>query len=510
MSLEDSEANFKFNKKVDNYEIGRSYARSQAIIGALISNKMDASVLKENQTYFGNFKPSKGAEKTKKPRDQYWIHSLPAYIIESSVKQDCARVILQLMRYAWILVNPDTLWHNMVPNFVSYGTVVRENCSKEVVVEPAKGKRPAVTTSKVPQKLRSNALLLKSELDLINRIAEPLFAPTPWEGLSQEEWVKAIWANSLLSIKKDLSIQYGLRATFLSRVASVTTKRLRLLRSLIPEKKTIRKADVQASDLVTLLGSRVDPVQDLAQEILSLDPTGDMFLKEHFLGDYQNWTKVGGGTTLLDSVKEKLCLDVDESHIYADMLADQEDKKASLEAILASYKEKSDARNAYFTSLQEKYGANQISKWKANVLDYDFAAAMESQKKVRNKGKKASHITVPHEPKKTQGERKKADRLLMKDVNPTIAQSCAEQQAASESPLNVMHDIVMESNEGKSGNLVAGYFRFIEDYLRKGKALPEQFERFSGYLTKSEDDRKLLWKDWRRWSIDAGFPESRE
>jgi hypothetical protein len=508
MSLSDSEANFRFTKKIDNYEKGRTFARSQAILGALLSNGMDSSLLKENHTYFGNFKPKAGADdKDKKPKEDYWIHTLPSFILEKDLAQECAKVILTIMRQSWALLNPSTLWNNMVPHVVPYGTIVRENCAKEVVVEPAKGKKKAVTAKKVPQKVRSNALLLSAELSIINRYAEPLFKPTPFENLSQDEWVQSVWANGLPSIKKDLSTQYGLRATFLSRLASLTTKRLRLLRATSETHKTKRKADVTVSDLSSLLLGRVNPVQDFAQEILSLDPTGELFLKEYFLGEQLDWSKVGGGSNLLDQVKEKIALDIDSIGVYSELLSEQQEKRQQIALFLASYKLKEDARNAFFLDLQNKYGANLVNKWHANVLTYDFPEAMAAKGKISNKGKKdPRHPQVPHEPKKSQGEAKKAKPKKQKFTF-TCNSDGVTVQGASDELSNLISEL-WELYPTFSENPRQKIFFGLERLLKDGKALPKEFSEFNGYLSREGNDRNTLWKDISVCMANMSIPTS--
>jgi hypothetical protein len=499
MSLSDSEANFRFTKKIDNYERGRSYARSQSIIGALISNNMDTTVLKENHEYFGNFRPKSGAdEKDKKPNVDYWIHTLPSYILEKGLAQECAKLIVTLMRHSWTLINPDTLWQNMVPNFIPYGTVVREHCSKEVVVEPAKGRKPAVTKARVPQKVRSNALLLAAEIGMINRYSEPLFRPTPFESLSQDEWVQTVFANGLSKIKRDLSNQYNLRAAFLSRLASLTTKRLRLLRATSEANKTKRKADVSATDLTSLLLGRVNPVQDFAQEILSLDPNGDLFLKEYFVGDNYDWNKIGGGSNLIDYIKQKITLDIDTIGTYSELLSAQEEKKRQISTFLESFKAKEDARNAYFLSLQNKYGANLVNKWSANVLTYDFPSSMKDKGKIKNKGKKATTIVVPHEPTKSQNQSKRQKQSSKGKRSLPLFKMDPEKGYIFENSNEEFDTFIKEvSNDQKSiwiSKPSTAIFLYLEKFF-KGLVdkIPKEYPFNRDYLSIEGNTRDTLW-----------------
>jgi hypothetical protein len=457
----------------------------------LLSNNMDASILKENHYYFGNFRPKSGDEKEKKPKEDYFVHTFPTFIIEKGYTQECVKILITLMRQGWALINPSTLWNNMVPQFVPYGTIVRENCSKEVVVEPAKGKRKAVTAKKVPQKVRSNALLLPAELSIINRYVEPLFKPTPYENLSQDQWVQSVWANGLSSIKRDLSAQYNLRATFLSRLASLTTKRLRALRATSDANKTKRKADVTVSDLSSLLLGRVNPVQEFAQEILLLDPTGELFLKEYFLGLTLDWSKIGGGSNLMNHIKEKISTDIDELGIYSDLLSSQQEKREQISQFLAAYKAKEDARTAFFTELQNKYGANLVNKWATNVLTYDFPTAMADKGKVKAKGKAANrNPVVPHESKKPQGVAKKAAAQGKKHYkfNPRKG----EFEGYSIELEALMRQLLSETKEFETKPRMKLYLR-LETLMGTKKPLPPEFKQYTDYMSQPGHDRNTLW-----------------
>jgi len=531
MSLDDHESLFKFTKKIDNYERGRTYARSQQVLGALMSNGMDASVLKQNHTFFGNFRPEKGAdEKDKKSKDLYWIHMLPQLIKETDLRDSCTKVILHVMRNTWSLVDGEILWTNMVPNFVPYGTVIKDTCSKDVVIEPAKGKKAAVTKAKVPTKVRSNALLLKGELEYINTVSGPLFEPTPWEKLSQEEWVKAIWANGLGKIKKELSTQYGHRATFLSRLSSVTTKRLRQYRLLTDANKNKRKADVQVSDLESLLISRVNPAQEFAQELLSLDPSQELFLKEYFVGGTYDWKSVQGGTALADSIKEKVHQDIASEGIYTELLKQSEEKRTALSALLASYKAKEDERNAYFRNLQEKYGSRLVSKWSSNLTEYEFTEDQQSKgRNIKRGHKKSLANQVPFETKKPQGSTKEKKPEVRKPLPeeppkvPKVEVKRTESKTLNESMADGIEKECTRFMETRAKTFKAWYLgdaaKAIHQALfdmakyKQGYKVPAIFRKTFDLINSTqgtEEDIRNTYASCRDVYVSAGYEEIKE
>jgi hypothetical protein len=245
-------------------------------------------------------------------------------------------------------------------------------------------------------------------------------------------------------------------------------------------------------------------VQDFAQEILLLDPTGDLFLKEYFLGEHLDWSKVGGGSNLLDLIKEKISLDIDTIGTYSELLQQQIDKKIAIDLFLANYKEKEKARSDFFLDLQKKYGANLVNKWTTNVITYDFPTAMADKGKVANKGKRANrNPIVPHEPKKPQGETKKSQP---KKLKPTfkITPTGAMIEGASDSLNIFISETESEENTFKD-NPRNGLFLHLEKYIEAKKTLPDELNQFDGYLSGKGNNRNLLFRDlsviFAEWSI---------
>jgi hypothetical protein len=497
MSLDDSEAMFRFTKKEDNYEIGRAYARSQAIIGALQHRGMDASVLKENQVYFGNYRPPTGTQKGTKPLDQYWIHQLPAMVMERDWANECSKIAISLLRKAWILIDPGILWDNMVSQHITYSNVVSEYCSKDVVIEPSRGKKKAVVAKKVPQKVRSNSLLLKSELEIINRLADSIFSRTPWEQLSQEEWVMQLWTEGLDKIRSALSANYACRAQFLSKLAALTTKRLRLIRET-GEKKHIRKADVQASDLSSLLLSKGNPVQAFVQEILNLDPTGELFLKEWFVGVYADWSKVGSGTSFQTHLKRKVANEVYESNPYDELLKDRDDLRQEILSIATQMEQHRQEEETFLAEVESKIGSATMAKWKTNLrkfsLEEQSNAALSERGLRRPPSKRLFNVTeVPHEPKPRASKKKPKVQKL----NPHLVQTAAEQGVTFRNKVTVLHDqavtIFVKSQETDRpiDRLVQAYLYVIHQLREQHTPLPDEFNTLLKIQLDAEDYPEL-------------------
>jgi len=412
MSLSDGSNSFRFTKKTDGYEIGRTISRAQQLIGALNSNRLDGSVLRENQLYFGNARPKKGTKpKEKVTETVYIVHTFPGLFQESAWDQELSRILALMLRRSWVNVDPEVLWKNLVPNIIPYSDVVLQACSKEIVIEPPRGKREAITKPKVPQKVRSNALVLKPELDFLNRISGPIWSPTPWEGLSQDQWAVQLWATGLDKIKTELSAQYNFRANFLSKLASVTTKRLKDLRVALGQDR-LRKSDVKAQDLANLITSRENPVKDFTGEILSIDPQGTLFLREYYLGGYQDWSRAGGSADFLDYIRTQVPLDIVNDGFYEELVKSESTKLEKLRGLYDEVRAKESTQKLMLSELKKKYGSHFVDKWHLSIQDFDPLEYLKSKgaKVIDNDPKKG--IIPPHDQQKPKVPKLKLGALV--------------------------------------------------------------------------------------------------
>jgi hypothetical protein len=493
MSLDDSKYMFRFTKKIDPYENGRTIARSQQVIGAL--NHLHASgqeVLKPNNFFFGNvqskaatIKSDLEAQETRAPKKRkkesvqtspHWVKTAPALFWEKDHRQNLVKVLVSLLRKSWVLVDPDILWDNTVPYIVSYAEMVRSYCTRSIVTVPARGRTPAVTKDKVPQKPRSNNLLLKAEISLIDRISAPLWESTPWERITSDEWAQCVLANGIGKIKTDLTSLYSARATFLSKIAALTTKRLQELRKLSETLKYKRKGDITQDLLENMLLARADPVDAFVSEIVGLDPTGDLFLKEWATGTVTQRLKGDKSAPLMNEIKRSIRLEILQDGFYTDILSRREESLAQLVRHKERMQLEAQERSAWISTLKEQYGSETIDKWSANLKDFNFKDSLwgaldpELRKMVpKSKGKTK---IPPHEPLKPSPSRKvkkkdKKENLLM--IRPNYPEMVSIEEFVSEEMIPVITNLLKTYHSQKSD-----LWRFVYANLilwRKGEEM---------------------------------------
>jgi hypothetical protein len=409
MSLEDETANFNFKEKKDPYEVGRTYARSQQIIGVLSAKeKLGPDILKMNEHFFGNYRVPKGTtEKTAKKGSDYWIHSAGALFYETRLRDSLVKCLVTLMRQSWVVVAPDVLWNNIYPYLIDYNTIVKENCGKEVVVSPAKKNKPAIMKVKIPSKPRQNNLLLKQELEFLARISNTVWEPTPWENLKATEWASVVFTDGLPSIKEALSKIYNKRSAYLTRLATLTTKRLNRLRAVggASTNKTTRKADIKVNDLTELLISAEDPYETFVEELLLMDPTHNLFLASYCADVNIEQIPDGQKRAVTQFIHDTLYEELRKTKLYDEVKKHTEEQQKKFVDTLEKMTKAVHEQNEFMSKLRNKYGDATMNKWSKNI-NYDFTTdAKRMGSKTKPKWDKAVTVidkTVPHSTSKAQ------------------------------------------------------------------------------------------------------------
>jgi len=388
MSLTDGECQFNFNSKIDAYESGRSIARAQMLLGFLsdLDIKGSSEVLRANDYYFGNLQSKSGQikkdlrkledNKDAKPKKstvgkKYWLHTAPALFMESEWDQHLTKVLSILMKDTHALMPANTIMSNLMPNLLTYSEVVRGYCTRSIVTVPARGRTPAVTVDKVPVKPRANNLLLKEEIAVIDRISASLWEPTPWERMNPQEWADNLLTNGLNTIKTDLVRIYSDRASFLSKLASLTTKRLQIIRAMAPEMKTKRKSDITPEILGNAILTRPNPLEAFTSEVMGLDTNGDLFVKEwasgvRFLSIMQDKSH-----PMIERIKTSIRSDIVNSDPYSSLIAKREDMKAHIDAFRKQASDEARETSRYWETLKQTHGPS-LQKWKSNFVIKDL------------------------------------------------------------------------------------------------------------------------------------------
>jgi hypothetical protein len=272
----------------------------------------------------------------------------------------------------------------------------------ERVVEPAKGKKKAVTSKKVPGKPKQSPLLLKTEMDLLTKISAPLFGKTSLEVLSHDEWVHYILDNGLEWARKYLREIYVNRQTYLVRFAKLTTSRLQQLRKISVALQTKKKSNVSQEDLRTLLLSKENPTATFVTEIAKLDPTGGLFISQFYSGDTINFASPG--LTTEDDIKRLISKSVIDNNVYVDLRNDLEaahgewvQRALTAERALASTMVEYNAIRSKFDQTEK---VRRLTKHQNTLFDLLISKGKVSLTQAIGNQRKR----VPHEQKKPKGD----------------------------------------------------------------------------------------------------------
>jgi len=285
MSLDDGNSNFNIKPKTDPYEKGRTLARSQQIMGSILDMGHKNDILKPNHYYFGN-NPGETRKVDKQVlRVNSFKTELLGLIIEKDWQTEMQDILIKLLRRSYTLLPHETIYHDIKPQLINYNQVITKWCSSERVITPARGKKRAETIRKVPGKPKSSPLLLKPEMELLNSLSARLFGKTAMEELDFDQWSALLLREGIDKIRSDLKIIYNNRQTFLTKFAKLTTNRLSQVRKLPGVQPTIKKASITTEQVSAVVLNKEDPVSALVQEILTLDPTGELFINQYFAGD---------------------------------------------------------------------------------------------------------------------------------------------------------------------------------------------------------------------------------
>jgi hypothetical protein len=178
------------------------------------------------------------------------------------------------------------------------------------------GRQKAKTIKKVPGKPKSSPLLLKPEMDLINGLSAKLFGRTSMEELDFDTWCKLLLQDGIEKIRSSLKIIYNNRQTYLLMFAKLTTSRLNQVRRLPGVNPQIKKAGITTEQVAAVVLNREDPVSSLTQEILTIDPTGNLFINQYFAGDTNNFAVSTLSEADTRGLISKIIVD---SHVYEDL-----------------------------------------------------------------------------------------------------------------------------------------------------------------------------------------------
>jgi hypothetical protein len=263
---------FIIKEKNDMYEFGRTIARAQQLLGYFNSEKkLGAEALRKDQMFFGN-NPSQSTVvgKVNYPV-RYTGKMVDSCFAEIEWASYLAPMYLVLLRKSWKLLDEEILISSAKDVMLQYTEVLDLFAKRETVIVPQKGRTAAVSIRKVPKKPKASSLLKKTESEILERSMTKVFAAI--DQSSRDDWYSHVMDHGFSAIKRKIVDNANVRTQILQRFAAMTTKRLNELRASGDHLKTVRKRDVQSTDLNTMLLRREKPVERFADEIISIDPT---------------------------------------------------------------------------------------------------------------------------------------------------------------------------------------------------------------------------------------------
>jgi len=322
MGVDDQNANFNIKAKTDAYELGRTIVRAQQLIGCLTHLGHGVDVLKPSHYFFAN----NPGEVKKIDKVSISVSSCKTQLLglfaEQEIAKDLLDMLIKLLRESYRLIPEDTLYNDLKPNIITYQQVITKYCSTDRIVEPAKGKRKALVVKKVPGKPKLSPLLLKSEMDLLNKITAPLFGKTSFEDMDTNEWVNTILDRGVRFVRDHLKSIYNERQVYLTRFAKLTTNRLQAIRKTDLTKSMIKKSAVTVTDVHALLLTRADPITAFVSEVQKLDPTGEAFIAQYFAGDTKTYAHKGVLSD--DDIRQLIAKLILDNQVYLSLQQDMQ------------------------------------------------------------------------------------------------------------------------------------------------------------------------------------------
>jgi hypothetical protein len=312
---------FLIKEKSDMYEQGRTIARAQQLLGYFnTEKKLGAEALRRDQMFFGN----NPTQTTSVGKTQYPVRYV-GKILESCFAEIewasyLAPMYLVLLRKSWTLLDKEILESSVKDVMLQYTDVLDLFAKRETVIVPQKGKTAAVSVRKVPKKPKVSSLLKRTEYEFLDRTLTKVFSAI--DQSSRDDWYNHVMAHGFSTIKKRIIENANVRAQILQRFASMTTKRLNELRQVGPHVTTVRKRDVQPTDLNTMLLRREKPVDRFADELISLDPTFTSILVDFRVEE-------SGGSVNYQTSRQKLINLLSTKELYK--IALDSDKKYELD-----------------------------------------------------------------------------------------------------------------------------------------------------------------------------------
>jgi hypothetical protein len=283
------------NKKTQ-YELGRTYARARQVLSIFSHSNLGIGALKKNNKFFGN-SPSESQEINKKLVPVFPMKTIiKEYFIEEDWATELSNILHDLLKLSASGLHEDVQHKIIDDNIMPFSDMISLFGTRSVLISPQKGKRQAVYDRKVPHLMKSSPVLTSPENKIIHDLCSPEFVNISTE--HQRNWGEYVYKNGFERIKKSIQTNMQRRNELLSKFGKLTTNRLNLLRNL-EKNENLKKKDVAAKTVISLVSQREDPAESFAEELLVLDPGF-----EGVLSHFKPMNKVKGSEMKIAALKE--------------------------------------------------------------------------------------------------------------------------------------------------------------------------------------------------------------
>jgi hypothetical protein len=304
----DYKRKLNIKSKSDAYEEGRTYARSQQVIGGFTKTSwLGLDALRRSHKWFGN-NPNEfeGSGRSRHPV-AYQAKGVANLFCEIEWAESLGSLLNQLLHRSWVLLDEEIQRSALAENIRPYSDCVSAFMERTIVITPAVGRKPATTRRRVPKLPRENPLMTKNEITLLGEISVSAFKfPSP---SNNEEWLANIETHTWKNVRATMEGQAIARDEVLTRFAALTTKRLQQVRKHSSGGGSRRKADIKSEELNAWLCERDDPYGSLAAELATLDPAQRHIFKKIGESDKGSKSVLKGTSGHLRSTLRQIAID---------------------------------------------------------------------------------------------------------------------------------------------------------------------------------------------------------
>jgi hypothetical protein len=276
----DDKVNLRLSEKTNAIELGRACSYAIRVRGYFRNDeKLTSASLRKNQAFFGNdakIDPKTKLLKKAMLSDNY----LKQWLVEEKDGPSLKKAIVTLLE-KWDLQGtleyefPEQILtksvHDNVIEFTTLSDPYRRIPKGDT--RPKKKDSKKATAGKLPDKPSQSPLMTQDEIKYLNSFYGPL-----WSNLTtlQAEWSKSISSYGYASVKQRIDLTFKIRWECLEALATVTTRRLRELKTHENDSK-LTKRKVTKSDFDAWYALRPDSkakwlfeLNDLLKPIRSL------------------------------------------------------------------------------------------------------------------------------------------------------------------------------------------------------------------------------------------------